>query len=132
MRVVFAVMSIFKQFSSVNSVHYQPGSANSSQRNSFSSASGQAKPLPSPSSNQPAVQPNIIIFGHDVDSVDIATRVAMVRAYVRKKLFGLIVSKSHFRCDFLTRKTCWPIFPSTRERCACIPDQSWRSKLIVS
>lgn len=63
------------------SVSFQPSSANSSQRNSFSNASGgQGKPLPSPSSNQPSIQqPNIIIFGHDVDSVDVATRVAMVR-----------------------------------------------------
>lgn len=39
------------------------------------------KPLPSPSTNQPMMQPNIIIFGHDVDSVDVATRVAMVRFF---------------------------------------------------
>lgn len=58
------------------------GSANSSQRNSFSNASGSpAKPLSSPSANQPMMQPNIIIFGHDVDSVDVATRVAMVRFF---------------------------------------------------
>jgi hypothetical protein len=60
---------------------FQAGSANSSQRNSFSSASGtQVKPLSSPSTQQqPIQQPNMIIFGHDVDSVDVATRVAMVR-----------------------------------------------------
>lgn len=60
------------------SVSFQPGSANSSQRNSFSNASGApAKPLSSPSAQHP-MQANMIIFGHDVDSVDIATRVAMV------------------------------------------------------
>ncbi len=62
-----------------NSLSFQPGSANSSQRNSFSNASGvPAKPLSSPSTHQPIQQSNMIIFGHDVDSVDIATRVAMV------------------------------------------------------
>jgi hypothetical protein len=57
-----------------------PGSANSSQRNSFSSGSGgSVKPLSSPSTQQaPILQNNMIIFGHDVDSVDVATRVAMV------------------------------------------------------
>ncbi|XP_070506182.1 MAP kinase-activating death domain protein isoform X4 [Chironomus tepperi] len=60
-----------------------PGSANSSQRNSFSSASGvSVKPLSSPSTQQPPIQQNnMIIFGHDVDSVDVATRVAMVRFF---------------------------------------------------
>jgi hypothetical protein len=64
----------------LKSITFQTGSANSSQRNSFSNASGvPAKPLSSPSAQQPPMQQaNMIIFGHDVDSVDVATRVAMV------------------------------------------------------
>lgn len=59
-----------------------PNSANSSQRNSFSNASGSpSKPVGSPSTHHPSPQPNMIIFGHDVDSVDVATRVAMVRFF---------------------------------------------------
>lgn len=63
------------------SIPYQPGSGHSSQRNSFSNASGVSSKALSPT-NQPTLQqPNIIIFGHDVDSVDVATRVAMVRFF---------------------------------------------------
>ncbi|KAG5681528.1 hypothetical protein PVAND_010952 [Polypedilum vanderplanki] len=68
----------------VQNISFQPGSANSSQRNSFSNASGvSGKPLSSPSTQQPPTmqQSNMIIFGHDVDSVDVATRVAMVRFF---------------------------------------------------
>ncbi|CRK91266.1 CLUMA_CG004945, isoform B [Clunio marinus] len=66
----------------VQNVTFPAGSANSSQRNSFSNASGSpTKSLASPSMNQPTLQSNMIIFGHDVDSVDVATRVAMVRFF---------------------------------------------------
>lgn len=90
------------------------GSANSSQRNSFSSASGvPVKPLSSPSTQQqPMLQSNMIIFGHDVDSVDVATRVAMV------KLIPMILYHSVdfylFRCAFSTHKMSLQISPSIR------------------
>ena len=59
---------------SINEGHI---SATSSQRNSFSSQ-GAVSAQPSPS-QPPSVNP--FIYGSDVDSVDIATRVAMVRFF---------------------------------------------------
>lgn len=55
----------------------QPGSANVSARSSFSGIAGVSK-QPSPIT-QPQLSP--FVFGNDVDSVDIATRVAMVRFF---------------------------------------------------
>lgn len=55
----------------------QPGSANNSARSSFSGIAGTPR-QPSPI-GQPQMSP--FVFGNDVDSVDIATRVAMVRFF---------------------------------------------------
>ncbi|XP_021700967.1 MAP kinase-activating death domain protein isoform X4 [Aedes aegypti] len=54
-----------------------PGSASNSQRSSFSGAAGTPR-QPSPVGPP---QPNPFLYGTDVDSVDVATRVAMVRFF---------------------------------------------------
>ncbi|XP_058443938.1 MAP kinase-activating death domain protein isoform X2 [Malaya genurostris] len=54
-----------------------PGSASNSQRSSFSGAAGTPR-QPSPVGQPP---PNPFLYGTDVDSVDVATRVAMVRFF---------------------------------------------------
>lgn len=56
--------------------YHGPSSQNSSQRNSISSVTGTPRPSPV---GQPAMNP--FIYGSDVDSVDVATRVAMVRFF---------------------------------------------------
>ncbi|XP_030382359.1 MAP kinase-activating death domain protein [Scaptodrosophila lebanonensis] len=55
-----------------------PHSAQASQRNSVSAQGGGASRQPSPM-NSPALNP--FVYGTDVDSVDVATRVAMVRFF---------------------------------------------------
>ncbi|XP_055525989.1 MAP kinase-activating death domain protein isoform X8 [Wyeomyia smithii] len=54
-----------------------PGSGSNSQRSSFSGAAGTPR-QPSPVGQPP---PNPFLYGTDVDSVDVATRVAMVRFF---------------------------------------------------
>ncbi|XP_053682478.1 MAP kinase-activating death domain protein isoform X1 [Sabethes cyaneus] len=55
-----------------------PGSGSNSQRSSFSGAAGGTPRQPSPVGQPP---PNPFLYGTDVDSVDVATRVAMVRFF---------------------------------------------------
>lgn len=61
------------------SLHDPPPSNPSSQRNSISSQG--ASRQPSPSQPMPSTTINPFMVGNDVDSVDIATRVAMVRFF---------------------------------------------------
>lgn len=62
-------------------------SANNSQRNSFSNPSGVSIPK-QPSPMNPPQQQNIFIYGQDSDSVDVATRVAMVRFFNSQNVLG--------------------------------------------
>ncbi|XP_058815433.1 MAP kinase-activating death domain protein isoform X2 [Topomyia yanbarensis] len=73
-----------ESFSGPNTAHQTfpqplqvPGSTSNSQRSSFSGASGTPR-QPSPVGQTP---PNPFLYGTDVDSVDVATRVAMVRFF---------------------------------------------------